>query len=439
MRKRWAKYMAVGGICVLALGLTLTLWLNSGLARWTLRVSTGPALEGGPLFLTAINQVFAEERPHVKLQRVQHDTMEASAKSLENGEADLAIVRSDIAMPKNGLTIAIFRRDSLVLAVPAHSPVDNLQALAGKKVGLLKEGTPEQDERLERLLDAMLGFYNISTPRVGRQFLSADELGAAIVKKQIAGVLALGPEGPGSITRVIAAITHATKAPPKLVGDKQAEAIAKRLPGVESTEIPAGAFGGIDPLPEEDLGTLAVTYRLVARYSLPDFVAGEVARLVMLAKARLISSSPLALQIEAPDTEDDTDGLPVHPGAAAFFSGEQASLVDSATSIFYLASIVLGIFGSGFAWLIDSWKNPQGNGGRSEIDRLIAIMREARTAGSEQLDRLEDEIDEIVARAFDQNAAKNLDADRLNILAIVIRQARQAIDKKRPGGQAGQV
>jgi len=433
MRKSWTKYMAVGGLCVLGLGLILTVWLNSGLARWTLRVATGPSLEGGPLFLTAINQVFAEERPHVKLQRTQTDTMEASAKALENGEADLAIVRSDIAMPKNGLTIALFRRDTLVLAVPAHSPVDSLQGLAGKKVGLLKEATAEQDKRLEVLLDAMLGFYNITPQRVGREFVSVDELGAAIVKKQLAGVLVLGPEGPGSISRVIAAITHATKARPKLVGDKQAEAMAKRLPGVESAEIPAGAFGGTEPLPEEELATLAVTYRLVARYSLPDFVAGEVARLVMLAKARLISSSPLALQIEAPDTEDNGDGLPVHPGAAAFYSGEQASLVDSATSIFYLASIVLGIFGSGFAWLLDSWKNPKSSEGRSEIDRLIAIMHEARTAGAEQLDGLEDEIDEIVTRAFGQGTARSLDADRLNILSIVIRQARQAIDKKRDG------
>lgn len=418
----------------MGLGLILTLWLNSGLARWTLRVATGPSLEGGPLFLTAINQVFAEERPHVRLQRVQNDTLEASAKALENGEADLAIVRSDIAMPKNGLTIAIFRRDSLVLIVPAHSPIDSLQGLAGKKVGLLKEGIPGQDEHLEHLLDAILGFYNIAPHRVSREFLSADEIGGAIVKKQVAGILALGPESPGPIAKAIAAVAHATKSLPKLIGDKQAEAMAKRLPGMESTDIPMGAFGGASPLPEEDLTTLAVTYRLVARYSLPDFVAGEVARLVMLAKARLLSSSPLAMQIEAPDTEN-TDGLPVHPGAAAFFSGEQASLVDSATSIFYLGSIFLGIFGSGFAWLIDYWKNPKSNESAMDIDRLISIMHEARNASPEALETLEDEIDGIVARALGQGGAKALDADQLNVLSIVIRQARQAIDKKRNAGR----
>jgi TRAP-type uncharacterized transport system substrate-binding protein len=438
MRKnKWAKYLAIGGACVLGLGLVLTLWLNSGLARWTLTVATGPTLDGGLAYFAAVNQVFSEERPHVRLQRIQNDTLQASAKMLESGKADLAIARSDIAMPNNGQSIAIFRRDCLVLIVPAHSPVESLQGLAGKKVGLLRGGSEEQDAQLERLLNTILGFYNISTHRVDRVFLSAEEIGPAVAKKQVAGVLALAPEGPGPIPKAIAAIAHATRAQPDLIGDDQAEALAKRIPGTESTEIPVGAFGGIAPKPEEALTTLAVTYRLVARYSLSDFVAGEVARLVFLAKTRLIASSPLAMQIEAPDTE--ASSLPVHPGAAAFFNGEQASLVDSATNILYLASIILGVFGSGFAWLIDSWRNPKSNDGRTAIERLISIMREAREADLAKLDQLEDEIDEIVERSLGADAAQNLDADQLNVLAIVIRQARQALEKhkKRHLGPAG--
>lgn len=437
MRFLWSRYVFIALVSVLAVGGIATLLLNSGLVRWPLTVATGPALEGGPLFLNTITQVFAEERPHVRLQRIQTDTLEASAKAMESGAADLAVVRSDIAMPANGLTIAIFRRDSLVLIVSAHSHIESLQGLSGKKVGLLKAGLDEQDRHLERLLDAVLGFYNVAPERVRRVFLSPEEVGAAMARKDVAGVLALGPAGPGPVAKAIAAITHATNATPQLVGDKQAEAIAKQIPGSESNEIEEGAFGGASPRPEEALTTLAVTYRLVGRHTLPDFIAGEIARLLFLAKARLISTSPLAMQIEAPDSgDDDGDSLPAHPGAAAFFNGEQTSLVDSATSIFYLASIILGIFGSGFAWLLGYWKTPSSNGGRIEIDRLIAIMREAREADSQALDQLEDEIDEIVARSLGQGGGKALDADQLNILSIVIRQARQALDKKRHSSRA---
>lgn len=434
MRFVWSRYLFIGLLSVLVIGGIATLLLNAGLVRWTLKVVTGPTMEGGPVFLAAITQVFAEERPHVRLQRIQTESMAASAKAIEKGEADLAVVRSDIAMPNNALTIAVFRRDNLVLIVPAHSHIRNIQGLAGKKVGLLKGALPEQDEGLERLLNAILNFYNISPPRVARVFLSADEVGTAVSKKQVAGVLALGPAGPGHIARVIAAITHATKASPELIGDKQAEAIAKTIPGTEPNEIEEGAFGGASPKPEEALGTLAVTYRLVGKHSMPDFVAGEIARMLSLAKARLMSSSPLAMQIEAPDSEDGS-GLPIHPGAAAFFNGEQESLLDSATNIFWLASIILGFLGSGFAWLLGAWKSTSSNGGQNDIDRLITIMREGRNADLGTLDRLEDEIDGIVAKSLGQGGGRALDADRLNILSIVIHQARLALDKRRNGIQ----
>ncbi len=426
--KTLAKYLLFGGGCVLLAGIMFALWLNSGYARWTLRVATGPALEGGQQMLSAVNQVFAEERPHVRLQRIQANTLEASAKALETGAADLAIVRTDIAMPKNGQTIAIVRRDSLVLIVPRHSHVKSLQGLSGKKVGLLKTGDSERDAHLDALLNAILGFYNIAIHRVDRVFLSADEVEGAIGKKEVAGILALGPAGPGPISHAITSIARVTKSRPELIGEKQAEAIANQLTGLESTEIEAGAYGGAYPQPTDDLTTLAVTYRLVGRYSLPDFVAGEVARLLFIAKARMSAVSPLALRIEAPDTENGGGAFPVHPGAAAFFSGEQTSLVDSATNILYLASIVLGIFGSLFAWLVTHWRS---GGKRTEIDRLISIMREARRANPAELDAHEDEIDEIVARLLGEKSTKPLDTDQLNTLAIVIHQARQALDKRR--------
>lgn len=436
MRSVWSKYLFIGLLSVLGIGGIATLLLNTGLARWNLKVATGPTLEGGPVFLSTVTQVFAEERPRVRLQRIQTDSMAASAKAMEKGEADLAIVRSDIAMPSNGLTIAIFRRDNLVLIVPAHSRIESLEALAGKKVGLLKGVLPEQDAALERLLNGILNFYNISPARVERVFLSQDEVGQAVSKKEVAGVLALGPSGPGPVSKAIAAIARATKAVPELVGDKQAEAIAKTIAGTEPNEVAEGAFGGMPPKPDEAMDALAVTYRLVGKHSMPDFVAGEIARMLSLAKARLLTTSPLAMQIEAPDSEDGS-GLPIHPGAVAFFNGEQASLVDSATNILFLASMILGFFASGFAWLLDAWKGASSGKGQDDIDRLLAIMREGRKGELETLDRLEDEIDGIIAKSLGQGTAKALDADQLNRLAIGIRQARMALDKRRNDLRSG--
>jgi TRAP-type uncharacterized transport system substrate-binding protein len=420
----WARQLFICMVVVLIIGGATTLIIKQGLVRWPLTVATGPAMTGGADFLTTITKVFAEERPLVQLNRVKKENLAASAKAMEDGEADLAMVRSDIAMPRNGLTIAIFRRDNLVLITPGRSTLNSFQGLSNKSIGLLKSESPERNEAMSRLLDGVLSFYNISPGKLKREFLTLDEIGPAIADKRVAAVLVLGPAGPGPISKVMATVSSATNTSAKLIGDKQSTAIARTIPGTEPNEIEAGAFGGAKPKPEEDLSTLAVTYRLVGRHSLPDFVTGEIARLLTLAKARLLSTSPMARNIEAPDS-DDGSGFPIHPGAAAYFDGEQNSLLDSAFNIFYLASIVLGLVGSGLVWLFNNGKNGAGTTGQIEITRLSSIMREAKNADQTTLDQLEIEIDEMITRSLEQG--KGPDAEQTNAITVVTRQ----LDKRR--------
>lgn len=420
----WIRNLFVSTLLILIIGGITTLIIKQGLVRWPLTVATGPGMTGGGDFLTTVTKVFAEERPLIQLNRVRKESFADSAKAMENKEADLALVRSDIAMPSNGLTIAIFRRDNLVLITPGRSTLTSFQELSGKKIGLLKSESPERNESLSRLLDGVLNFYNISPSKVSREFLTIDQIGQSVTNKQVAAILVLGPAGPGNINKVMTTIGLATKTSARIIGDKQASAIARTIPGTEPNEIEEGAFGGAHPKPEEALSTLAVTYRLVGKHSLPDFATGEIARLLTLAKARLHSTSPLAREIEAPDSEDGS-GLPIHPGAAAYFAGEQNSLLDSAFSVFYLASIVLGLIGSGLVWLFNDEKSKLARGEQISISRLANIMREAKTADLSRLDELETEIEEMLTRSFD--LGKGPDAEQANSIALVTRQ----LDKRR--------
>ena len=57
---------------------------------------------------------FAEKRESIRLKLVAVEMAESS-RALEEGHADLAIVRSDIAMPPSGQTVLIMRRNAAVL------------------------------------------------------------------------------------------------------------------------------------------------------------------------------------------------------------------------------------------------------------------------------------------------------------------------------------
>jgi hypothetical protein len=68
--------------------------------------------------------------------------------------------------------------------------------------------------------------------------------------------------------------------------------------------------------------TLAVSYRLVARSSMLNWTAGEIANLLLTNKTTLKASLSLADGIEVPDVDDKAEALKVHPGVRPLFFGQ---------------------------------------------------------------------------------------------------------------------
>ncbi|MDQ6870326.1 MAG: C4-dicarboxylate ABC transporter substrate-binding protein, partial [Pseudomonadota bacterium] len=64
---------------------------------------------------------FAEDRDGIRLKLVAVESLADASRALQEGHADLAVVRSDLAMPPNGQTVLIMRRDAALLFAPAES------------------------------------------------------------------------------------------------------------------------------------------------------------------------------------------------------------------------------------------------------------------------------------------------------------------------------
>ena len=352
--------------------------------------------------------------------------LEACAKALAAGEVDLAVVRSDMLTGIDGQTIAILRRDVVALIVPAHSPVETVGHLAGKTIGLVQG--PASDERI---LDQILEYYQVPPSKVQRVSLAPGEIGPALRQKRIAAVFTVGPTGPGPLTDVVAAVAKASKGAPEIIEIEAAETIARRSPVLEEADITPGAFGATPPRPAESVTTLAVTLRLVARSSMPNYVAGEVARLLFTTKARIVSTLPQVAQIEAPDT-DKAAALPVHPGAAAYFDGEQTGLLERFESYIYLSAFIISLIGSGCAWLMSKWRDAGLRQDREQMQqRLLAIFEELPTVGPDKLDALDQEVDTICALALKHITQETMEAEEFQVFAGVVTQVRQALDKRR--------
>jgi hypothetical protein len=266
---------------------------------------------------------------------------------------------------------------------------------------------------------------------VQRVVLAPGDIGSALRQKRVAALFAVGPTGPGPLTDVVTAVAKASKGAPEIIEIEAAEAIAKSFPALEEAEIAPGALGATPPRPAESVTTLAVTLRLVARSSLPNYAAGEFARLLFRTKAKLVATLPQVGQIEAPDT-DKGAALPVHPGAAAYFDGDQTSLLDHFETYFYLVMILLSIIGSGYAWLRSKWRRAGLRQTQEEMQRqLLAIYQKTPTVEPDKLDALDQEVDEICAVALQHITYETMDAEEFQVFAGMVTQVRQALDKRR--------
>jgi TRAP-type uncharacterized transport system substrate-binding protein len=362
--------------------------------RATIRITAGP--EGGPAqrFIGAVMADAKASYPRVRFEAVTVPDLVGSARALEEGRADIAIVRSDYSPPANGATLVILRRDAAVIALPPKSPIDEAAKLAGKTVAIPQGPAQEANAHL---LDLILGYYNLPPGSVKHVFLPLADIGEALRRRQAAAAFGVGPIGPGEATDVVAAIAKAFKANPVLLALDEAEAMGKRIPGLESLDIPEGGLKARPPLPDDSLTTVAVTYRLVVPATMLKPVAGLLARSILKSKTRLMKLSPFANQIEAPDPDAEDPVLPIHPGVVDYLSSGDQSFFDDAQQYLYLVGIPFSLAASLIAVFVGWLRNRKLVRDQQDVTRLLVIADEAESADEAELATLEREFRKIVA------------------------------------------
>ena len=150
-----------------------------------LKVAVGPPNSEDVRIVQALAAHFARDRVNIRLNVsvLPGGPMEAAA-ALDKGEADLAVVRRDTAMPKNGLAVAILRKNVVAFIVPSApaqakgakgkaaakaKPIEKIEQLLGKRVGIIGRSPRNLD-----LLKAILRQYNIGPDKVA--VLGTDEI-----------------------------------------------------------------------------------------------------------------------------------------------------------------------------------------------------------------------------------------------------------------------
>jgi TRAP-type uncharacterized transport system substrate-binding protein len=394
----------------------------------TLKIAVGsPYSDENARLVSGLAQHFGRNKESIRLRIVHTENSDTAAKLLGDSKVDLAIVRSDFALPTNGQTVAIWQRNATLIMSPASVPVTTISSLAQQRIGIIRGQSIPNQKLLERILEQ----YEVPKTGISYKDIPLPDLQKAIKDKEIDAVMVIGPPAGQLVAQVVATLAESGGGAPHFLSINEADALAQRTPMIERMEVLRGTFGGDPPKPSEPLITVGVSHRLLARDTLSDTVVSELTRLLFAARPALISVAPLANRIEAPDT-DKASALPVHPGAASYLDGEQKTFFERYGDWFYIGVMGLSILGSGIAAFASRATAHNQRFISLLTTRLVTIMRSARLAHDEaRLDDLDHDIDEIVTQGMAHASDVAVDSHKLEAFNLALNQARHVVTLRR--------
>ena len=422
-------------VLIIAVGLRLT-------RATTLTIAVAPNGGTAPALLRAYADELARGRTGLRLSILDFAGVRESADALKTGKADLAVVRPDVAMPGNGLTLAVLRELAAFVAAPTKSGIESFPDLAGKRLGMLAGRDADRTllrdlsshEELELLTDPVTG--PVPAKAIALVPLEEADVVAALGDGRIdAMALVTTPTSP-SARRVVNLVRDASAdGDVVLLGVPDTAAVLARRPRLQPVTLPAALFGGNPRLPAEEVATVGSSYRLMARASLSRSVAAEVTQHLFEMRAALAETVPAAENVTYPAYDDTAEAttarLPIHPGAIDYYEREQQTFIERYESWIYLVAILGGGVGSTIAWL----RQRLGRIRRQRIEvataRLLELRSEARREiDRKRLDAIAGEVDDLAASIARHALNRPTEPRMLGAANVAIEAARSTVRQR---------
>ena len=403
----------------------------------TLRIAVGPAGSDDQKLIQALAQTFARDRSPVRLSPITTEGAAEAIALFATSKADLAVARGDLNLPANAESVAILRKNVVVLWAPSGLPskgskkkqpapkIKGIDDLAEHRVGVI--GRTQANVTLLRVILAESG---VSPDKVAVTQFAANQIAEMARDPTLDAFMAVGPLDSKITTEAIAA-TAAARGEPKFLPIEVSEAIANKHPLYESEEIAGSTFSASPARPEDKVETVSVNHLIIAPKSLSDTTVGTFVRQLFAVRQQLAREVPSAGKIEKPDTDKDA-ALPAHAGAAAFIDGTERTFLERYSDYFWAAILVLSGLGSVGAWLRHSWKRNEREQYTLHRDDLLDLISKARQAETaEELATMQGEADGILREALDCYDDGAIEEGDLSVIGLALEQFHHAVADRR--------
>jgi TRAP transporter TAXI family solute receptor len=402
----------------------------------TLRIAVGPAGSDDQKLIQLMAQTFARDGSSVRLAPITTEGAIESIALFSAGKADLAVARGDLNLPANAESVAILRKNVVVLWAPSgiapkgskKTPtpkIKSIDELAGHRVGVI--GRTQANVTLLRVI---LTDSGVNPDKVAVTQFNTKQLAEMARDPTIDAFMAVGPLD-SKITADAIAATAAARGEPKFLPVDVSEAIAKKHPIYDAEEIPGSIFSSSPARPEDKIDTVSINHLMIAPKSLSDTTVAALARQIFTVRHQLARELPSAAKIEKPDTDKDA-ALPAHQGAAAYIDGNERTFLEKYTDYIWFAVLILSGLGSAGAWLQHYWKRDEREQYAAHRDNLLDLIAKVRKAETpEELAEMQGAADGLLREALDCYDHGAIEEGDLSVIGLALEQFHHAVADRR--------
>ena len=370
-------------------------------------------------------EMLRSQRAGVRIEVVSVESAKAALDQLEAGKVKLAVVRSDAAMQGKAQTVLIMRREAAVLVAAKNGKLKKVTDLPNAMIGFTRDATMDGS-----LLWPVFDYYGIPRDKAKHVEVAPDEVANAIRLKKVDAIVVVGSLVSKQVADTVSEAARGAKGAIDFIDIEEADAIAKRIPALESIEVEQGAFGGRPPRPAESFNTLAFSIRLVATQKVASDDMAELVKQLYLIRQTINAVIPGAGLMEAPDLDEATPYL-IHPGVRAYVNGDQKTVFDRYSDWIYFGAFIMSGLGSVAAGLFGWMGGKREDGPAVQQRRVEAALDAVGEAPAEELARLEREADEIFRSVFAHGARDELSAASVASFEMALRELRSRIAARR--------
>ena len=125
----------------------------------------------------------------------------------------------------------------------------------------------------------------------------------------------------------------------------QGQALAKQTQGVSSYELDLGELLGGPTLPDEEVGTVSVTWRLVTRADVSPGLIEALSKSIFERRSAFAETGSIGRTLKAPPVEKDVY-VPIHPGTLVYVNEEPKRLLELYGDYVYIGLALAGLIAS---------------------------------------------------------------------------------------------